>query len=287
MTGIRIHASDGSRREVASLAVGNRIRRPRSRASVRVVALVVALAGSLVVTVPSATPPAVAATRHLPPRAGGYFHSLGAGAKLPTGKWCAGHIHRSLWEPRRQNTTQNHYVVRQPVHLPNNSGFNHAWQVKYKPRITGNFRGTTDEIIQWASCKWGFGDDLTRARSVVESTWRQSTNGDFESRSSGHCTPGYRGNPCPTSFGLLQSRWYYRPGTYPGTKKSTAFMVDSALAETRGCVDGMMWFGSQSRGDVWGCVGVWFSGSYRSGYGSYVSHVKSVVRSKPWRRWPG
>src|SRR5256885_4659157 len=204
MTGIRIHASDGSRREVASLAVGNRIRRPRSRASVRVVALVVALAGSLVVTVPSATPPAVAATRHLRPRAGGYFHSLGAGAKLPTGKWCADHIHRSLWEPRRQNTTQNHYVVRQPVHLPNNSGFNHAWQVKYKPRITGNFRGTTDEIIQWASCKWGFGDDLTRARSVVESTWRQSTNGDFESRSSGHCTPGYRGNPCPTSFGLLQ-----------------------------------------------------------------------------------
>ena len=85
----------------------------------------------------------------------------------------------------------------------------------------------------------------------------------------------------------MQSRWYYRPGTYPGTKKSTAFMVDSALAESRGCVDGMMWFGSQSRGDVWGCVGVWFSGSYRSGCGSYVSHVKSVVRSKPWRRWPG
>src|SRR5437763_232341 len=185
MTGIRTRASDGSRREIASLAVGNRIR-PRSRASVRVVALVVALAGSLVVTVPSATPPAVAATRHRPPRAGGYFHSLGAGAKLPTGKWCAGHIHRSLWEPRRDNTTQNRYVVRQPVHLPNNSGFNHAWQVKYKPRIAGNFRGTTDEIIQWASCKWGFGDDLTRARSVVESTWRQSTNGDFESRSSGH-----------------------------------------------------------------------------------------------------
>src|SRR4051812_4841301 len=119
MTGIRTHASDGSRRAVGSPAVGNRIRRPRSRASVRVIASVLALAGSLVVTVPSATPPAVAATRHLPPRAGGYFHTVGAGGRLPTGKWCADHIHRSLWEPRRDNTTQNRYIVHQPVHLPN------------------------------------------------------------------------------------------------------------------------------------------------------------------------
>ena len=288
MTGIRVCPRSGSRRPVASSAVGKpSMRRTGSRASVRVIASAIALASSLIVAVPSATTPAEAATRHLPPRPNGYFRTFGAGATLPTGKWCADHIHRSRWEPRHDNRVQNRYIVRQPVHLPDNRAFNHAWQVKYKPRITGNFRGTTDEIIQWASCKWGFGDDLTRARAVVESTWRQSTNGDFESRSSGHCTPGYRGNPCPTSFGLLQSRWYYRPGTYPGTKKSTAFVLDSALAETRGCVEGMMWFGSKSRGDVWGCVGIWFSGSYGSGYGSYVAHVKSVMGSKPWRRWPG
>src|SRR5436190_23671976 len=123
MTGIRARTRGESRRPIPSGAVGKAsIRDPRSRASVRAVALVVALAGSLVVAVPSATPPAVAATRHLPPRAGGYFHTHGAGAELPTGKWCADHIHRSLWEPRRDNTTQNRYVVHQPVHLPNNSG---------------------------------------------------------------------------------------------------------------------------------------------------------------------
>jgi autotransporter family porin len=173
------------------------------------------------------------------------------------------------------------------VRLPNNGAFNRVWQQKYKPRINGKFRGTTDEIIQWASCKWGISDELTRARAVKESHWRQGTYGDYEARSRGHCTPGWQGNPCPTSFGLLQSKWYYRPGTYPRTRVSTAFMLDSALAETRGCLDGMMWFGSRSRGKVWDCVGVWYSGEWRSGYASYVSQVREIYRSKPWRRWAG
>src|SRR5262249_10649926 len=150
MTDIRARKHDRARRPVASGAVGKAsMRRPRPRASVRSLAFAVALAGSLVVAVPSATPPAIAAKGHLPPRAGGYFHTLGAGARLPSGKWCADHIHRSLWEPRHDNVVQNRYILRQPVHLPDNSAFKHAWQVKYKPRITGNFRGTTDEIIQW------------------------------------------------------------------------------------------------------------------------------------------
>jgi len=273
---------------VGSFAVGKpRVRSLRSRVSTRAIALTIVLSGACMVAIPTATTPAVAATRHAPPRPGGYFHTLGAGAHLPTAKQCAARVHRSKWEPRHENATMNAYIVPQPVHLPNNPAFDHAWQVKYKSRINGNFRGTTDEIIQWASCKWGFSDDLTRARAVKESTWRQSTTGDYESRSSGHCPPGWKGNPCPTSFGLLQSRWYYRPGTYPGTKRSTAFMLDSALAETRGCVDGMMWFGSQSRGDIWGCIGIWFSGEYKSGYGSYVNSVKSILKAKPWRHWVG
>jgi hypothetical protein len=256
------------------------------RASAGVVAFVIAVAGACVVVVPPSSR-AVAASGHAPPRPGGYFHTMGAGATLPSGKSCAARIHRSAWEPRGDNATQNRTVMPQPVHLPDNPAFNHAWQVKDKPRINGDFHGTTDEIIEWASCKWGLSDDITRARAVKESTWRQGTNGDFEPRSNGHCTPQWRGDPCPTSFGILQSRWYYRPGTYPGTKKSTAFMLDSALAETRGCIDGMMWFGSKSRGDLWGCVGIWFSGSYGSGYGAYVADVKALVRSKPWLRWPG
>jgi len=175
MTGFpgRMGHSDDARRSLASRAVGKWSIGGRSpRASVRAVALVVALVGSFVVAVPPAPQLAGAATRHLPPRAGGYFRTFGAGAKLPSGKWCADHIHRSLWEPRHDNVTQNRYVVRQPVHLPDNSAFNHAWQVKYKPRITGNFRGTTDEIVQWASCKWGFGrSEERRVGKECRSRW--------------------------------------------------------------------------------------------------------------------
>src|SRR5581483_2740680 len=35
-------------------------------------------------------------------------------------------------------------------------------------KVTGNFTGTTDEILQWASYKWGFDPDVTRATAVTE-----------------------------------------------------------------------------------------------------------------------
>ena len=40
-------------------------------------------------------------------------------------------------------------------------------------RVTGHFTGTTDEIIQWAACKWGLSDNLLRAIAVRESGWYQ------------------------------------------------------------------------------------------------------------------
>ena len=41
------------------------------------------------------------------------------------------------------------------------------------PRVTGNFTGTTDEILQWAACKWGIDEDLVRAQVAIESWWDQ------------------------------------------------------------------------------------------------------------------
>ena len=38
-------------------------------------------------------------------------------------------------------------------------------------RVTGNFTGTTDEIIQWAACKWGIDEDIVRAQMAKESWW--------------------------------------------------------------------------------------------------------------------
>ena len=49
----------------------------------------------------------------------------------------------------------------------------------------------------------------------------------------------------------------------------------------------MMWFGTQSRGDLWGCVGIWFSGSFHNGDQQYVGKVKSILSNEPWLRWHG
>jgi hypothetical protein len=256
----------------------------RSRFFVRA-ATVVVVATACSATARLATRPA-GATAGRPPAPNGYFQTLPAGASLPTDALCAARVHRSTWEPRRQNNTANHKIVT-PVNLPINTAFNAAWQKKYKPRIDGAFSGTTDEIIQWASCKWGVSDNLTRARAVQESSWVQSTLGDYVPKSSGHCVPGWPGTSCPTSFGLLQSKWYFRPGTYPRTLISTAYNVDSVLAEMRGCLDGMLWFGPRSRGDVWDCTGFWFSGSWRQDDQQYIAHVQAIYTDKPWLRWNG
>ncbi len=256
---------------------------------VSALALVVAFGAPLFAVSPAGTPPALAATGHKPPRASGYFKTLPPGSKLPSGKRCAARIAPvEVGAASRRTRRPMREVVHQPVSLPEQRTFNHAWQRKYKPRITGNFHGTTDEIIQWASCKWGISDDLTRARAVKESHWAAAQPAATTSRvPAAIARRSGSGNPCPTSFGLLQSKWYFRPGTYPRTRVSTAFMLDSALAETRGCLDGMMWFGHQSRGKLWDCVGVWYTGEWQQGYAGYVSSVRTILRNKPWRHWSG
>ena len=47
------------------------------------------------------------------------------------------------------------------------------WDSWLLPRVDGQFTGTTDEIFQWAACKWGLSDNMVRAIAVRESTWFQ------------------------------------------------------------------------------------------------------------------
>ncbi len=46
--------------------------------------------------------------------------------------------------------------------------------------------GTTDEIIQWAACKWGLPDNFLRAEAYTESTWFQ-----YDTYPSGRCVTYY------------------------------------------------------------------------------------------------
>ena len=146
-------------------------------------------------------------------------------------------------------------------------------QPGYFGRITGNFVGTTDEIIQWAACKWGIDEDIVRAQTAKESWWFQRTGGDFTTDST-RCVPGHPigadGRPGSArvdrrAAGALPVLGVGLPAT-PST--STAFNLDAALAARRSCFEGHeTWLNTVERGreyaagDLWGCVGMWFSGA--------------------------
>lgn len=176
------------------------------------------------------------------------------------------------------------------VEIPPWGGVAHSANRVLRPRIDGKFTGTTDEILQWASCKWGFDDNVTRAMAARESWWRQSMKGDWEPDQS-KCAPGYS-PPCPTSFGLLQIKHYVHRGTYPLSMRSTAFNIDYALGMQRVCYEGWLEYANfpedYRAGDLWGCVGFHYSGNWKDpGANSYIAKVQEYYESRPWRRWEG
>ena len=110
------------------------------------------------------------------------------------------------------------------------------------PRVDGNFTGTTDEIIQWAACRWGFDEDTVRAQAVQESFWRQDAVGDFA-------------NGIYQSHGLLQVKTTLHHGTDPLATVSTAFNVDYTLAWRRASLSSATSLERRrhrSNGSLWG-----------------------------------
>jgi autotransporter family porin len=221
---------------------------------------------------------------------------LPPGASLPTAARCAALVRRSTWEPRPANAEANDTTPPAGLELGTFSQWNGTWNDSYRTRIDGNFTGTTDEIAQWAACKWGWSDNLVRAQMAQESHWRQLTEGDFEPRSSGHCVSGDTRDPCPTSFSIIQVKWYHHPAvatssavgsSYPWIRRSTAYALDLQLAEMRGCYDGMSTYLGNTRGDVNGCLESWFTGSWTPGGGAYTARVSSHLDNKPWLHWKG
>jgi hypothetical protein len=242
----------------------------------------------------AAVNPTSALRADAPPPVGGYFPTLGPDTQLPGEKACAARVHYSNWEPRPSNAVENRRTPQRPLTVRNHPDFNAEWNARYRPRVSGNFTGTTEEIIQWAACKWGLSDEMLRGQAVAESDWNMHIEGDYEDRSEGHCTLGDRRDPCPTSFGILQIKWYYNPdanpynNSFPMSKNMTAFSLDYTAAMLRGCFQGWEYFGSQSRGDLWGCMGGWYSGDwYDSGAEAYIGRVRHQYDTKPWLHWSG
>lgn len=232
-----------------------------------------------------ASTPAATAVAAPPPVAGGYFKTLPVGSALPSEAQCAAAVRRSAWEPRPENTVANRTSV--SVALPNSVDYKAVYNTNFLPRISGNFSGTTDEIIQWASCKWGISDEVIRAQAVNESTWRQAAEGDWTSTTA-YCPADKQGtSPCPQSFGLLQVKARYNAGAYPAIQQSTSWHLDYALSKIRGCYEGWQNLGATyTSGDLWGCLGAWYSGRWKdTGALGYISHVQAWLDKKPWLGW--
>jgi hypothetical protein len=180
-------------------------------------------------------------------------------------------VDRSRWEPRPVNREANRHTpsrrtlrrFRRWSELPR----------AYRRAVTGDFTGTTDEILQWAARKWGFAPDIFRGVATIESWWKMTAIGDDGQ-----------------SFGIMQVK--RGPHCcFPATRRSTAFNVDYYGAWLRAVYDGRFrWLNTVERGeryrrgDLWGSVGVWYSGRWRHGTGDYITRVKRMIRQRVWRR---
>lgn len=225
------------------------------------------------------------------------FTTLPPGAPLPTEQECASQVRRSSWEPRPDNTIANHRVpTEKQIALLT------PWNEKIgiDPRanalllqIKGNFSGTTDEILEWAACKWGIDENIVRAQAVVESTWHQNTQGDYTSDRR-YCPPGvWDGAGCSQSYGLLQIKYYYNQSAWPMSRDDSAFNAEYALGVIRTCFEGwttylnddtpLPGYAHYHADDIWGCLGRWYSGSwYDQDALSYIQKVKTTLTQRRW-----
>jgi hypothetical protein len=196
-------------------------------------------------------------------------------------RWCAARI-KDRREIRPDNRPYNH-AERQP-------------RSATYPRVTGNFHGSTNEIIQWAACKWGFDENALRAQVAKESYWSQLSLGDWTTDGR-NCAPGHgigrdgRPGECPESVGLMQVRTPYFRDSILGSLRSSAYNLDVALNVWRRCWAGQeKWLNNVEHGrvyragDAWGCIGRWFSGRwYTPPSIEYIGAVKSYLRQRIWK----
>ena len=227
-----------------------------------------------------------------PSATAGYFHTMPPGATLPSGALCAQLVNSSpLPETRSVNKPYNSQKGRHVgARFLANDG---PRAQKLGRRVNGDFTGTTIDILRWAACKWGINQDIVFAQAAVESWWQQSTLGGWTANPA-DCPPGRKlgkdGKPgqCPVTWGILQNT--YGNGGWPAIARSTAMNADAAYAIWRACYDGYeTWLntmprGSQyQKGNVWGCLGAWFSGQWLNPPAlGYITQVKHYLREKIW-----
>jgi hypothetical protein len=189
-----------------------------------------------------------------------------------TSKAAAKLVNRTGFEPRPENRARNHRVPGRKLL----NGWRKRSEMPYAGYVDGRFRGTTDEIIQWASRKWGINTNLMRAVATVESWWLMSTRGD-------------EGD----SFGLYQVRRpYYCWGKCRIARYYTAFNADYFGAIIRSYYDGKQtWLlreegGKRYRaGDIEGSLGAWYSGRWWvPSIQEYLNNIEIRRKERTWHQ---
>lgn len=228
---------------------------------------------------------------------GTIFSTLPPSSPLQSEAQCSTRVRRSSWEPRSENYTPNHRVP-SPQQIAALTPWGPALGLSaasdtIRKQITGNFVGTTDEILQWVACKWGIDENIVRAEAVVETEWVQNQRGDLTNDRS-VCPPDtWDGTSCYQSYGILQIKYTYSHSTWPMSRDDTAFNADYTYAYIRNCFEGGETYlyertpkpGYQRYhpGDIWGCIGMWFSGSwYDQDALGYIAKVKYALTNEEW-----
>jgi autotransporter family porin len=244
---------------------------------------IVTIQGAAIATAPAVriappTPPPAP-----PPGSPGYFNTLPPGTPLPSDATCA-----SLVRPQAERRTINNA----PNHTRGVVSPAGAAPVAGQP-ITGNFTGTTEEIMQWVACKWGIDEDVVRAQIAIESWWHMDAYGDMTSDQSA-CHPRFRTSTgsCPESIGLGQVRYVYHVPAFANDNAidSSAYNLDYTYSRWRGCFEGYeTWFNQFERGeeyaagDMWGCAGAWFAGRWHTqDANGYIVRVQDYLNRRIW-----
>jgi hypothetical protein len=225
-----------------------------------------------------------------------HFSTLPPQSELPSASQCATRVRSNpIPENKGVNATFNRATGHSVGELFPASDDPRANR-EISSRIDGQFTGSTAEILRWAACKWGIDEDIVAAQAAVESWWRQTTLGDFDTDPAA-CPPGHGlgvdavGGKCPQSYGILQNRYPYERATWPGIGASTAMNADTAYGIWRACFEGFeLWLnqvehtGEYAAGDLWGCIGRWYAGRWHTVPAeTYITKVRDYMARRVWQ----
>jgi hypothetical protein len=196
----------------------------------------------------------------------------------PSGATCARQVVRTT-ENRPMNVPANRAIPIDGVDYRKTDQWP-TWAFStsaYRQRVDGNYRGTTDEIVQWAACKWNVPADVLRAVLVTESWGDASSLGDGGE-----------------SIGLVQIKpaAALNVGVTAAAALSSAWALDYYGAMLRACMDGqfVLWRDRPdlvrypyAPGDLWGCVEAWYTGvGPTSSSVWYGDRVRQYLDQRRW-----